>query len=133
MGKSTVDVADAELNLLQVLWERGSAAAREITEAIYGAASASQVATVQKLLQRLEAKRLVARDRRQHVHSFRATITRTAFAGRQLEKMADKLTDGSLVPFLTHMVQSKKLTKQERDQLRRLLEEKPRTGSGGVS
>ncbi len=123
VGKSTVDVADAELSLLQVLWERGATGARDITEAIYGDATPSHVATVQKLLQRLEAKSLVVRDRSQHVHQFRATVTRTHFAGSQLEKMADKLTEGSLVPFLTHMAQSKKLSKGQRDQLRKLLDE----------
>jgi predicted transcriptional regulator len=35
------------------------------------------------------------------------------------------LTEGSLVPFLTHLVEAKKLSKRERDQLRSLLEENP--------
>jgi predicted transcriptional regulator len=80
---------------------------------------------VQKLLQRLEAKDLVRRDRSEHVHGFETTVSRAAFAGNQLEQMADKLTEGSLVPFLTHLVEAKKLSKRERDQLRSLLEENP--------
>ena len=122
MAKSTPHVADAELKILQVLWDQGRVGARQITETIYGAASASHVATVQKLLQRLEAKRLVRRDRSGHVHAFEATINCTAFAGGQLEQLAQRLTEGSLVPFITHMVQAKKLPPKERDEIRRLLD-----------
>ncbi|HEX4143046.1 MAG TPA: BlaI/MecI/CopY family transcriptional regulator [Pirellulales bacterium] len=119
------NVADAELKLLQVMWERGRSTAREITQLTYGGCTPAQIATVQKLLQRLEAKGLVRRDRSEHVHGFEAAISRSQLAGNQLEQMAEKLTEGSLVPFLTHLIEEKKLSKRERDQLRSLLEEHP--------
>ena len=87
----------------------------ELTEAIYRTASTSQIATVQKLLSRPEAKQLVKHDRSQHVHVFEAAITREAFAGKQLEKMAERLTEGSLVPFLTHMVQARGAQRRKPD------------------
>jgi predicted transcriptional regulator len=144
--KFVANVADAELKLLQVLWDRGRSTAREMTELTYGQAAASQaakvqagpvpiapaqIATVQKLLQRLEAKGLVRRDRSGHVHGFEAVISRSEFAGNQLEQMAGRLTEGSLVPFLTHLVEAKKLSKRERDQIRRLLEESPSKKKSG--
>ena len=43
-------------------------------------------------------------------------------AGKQLQLLAEKLSDGSLTPFVTHLVQSKKLSKQDRDEIRRLLD-----------
>ena len=119
------NVADAELKLLRVLWDRGRSTAREITELTYGHGTPTQIATVQKLLQRLEAKGLVRRDRSEHVHGFEATVSRTELAGNQLEQMAGRLTEGSIVPFLTHLVEAKKLSKRERDQIRSLLEEGP--------
>jgi BlaI family transcriptional regulator, penicillinase repressor len=128
MEKPSASVADAELKLLQVLWERGRSTARELTELTYGRESTdelapSQIATVQKLLTRLESKKLVERDRSQHVHTFAATISRDSFAGNQLEQMADKLTEGSLIPFLTHLIEARKLSRQERQQIRQLLED----------
>ncbi len=131
MDKFVANVADAELKLLQVLWDRGRSTAREMTELVYDQVGTAQIATVQKLLQRLEAKGLVRRDRSAHVHGFEAAISRGAFAGNQLEQMADKLTDGSLVPFLTHLVEARKLSKTERDQIRSLLEEHPARKKSG--
>ena len=125
------NVADGELKLLQVLWDRGRSTAREITQLTYGGCNPGQIATVQKLLQRLEAKGLVRRDRSEHVHGFEAVASRSEFAGNQLEQMADKLTEGSLVPFLTHLVEAKKLSKRERDQIRSLFEENPTKKKSG--
>lgn len=76
----------------------------DIVERIYPAGTPSDVATVQKLISRLEAKKLVARERVTPVHLFRATLSPEAFAGEQLEAMAEKLSDGSLTPFVMHLV-----------------------------
>ena len=37
--------------------------------------------------------------------------------------MADKLTEGSVVPFIMHLVRAKRISKKERDELRQLLDE----------
>src|SRR5947207_3795271 len=110
MAVSRTQATDAELAVLKVLWDGGSLTARAICEQIYPSGTPSDQATVQKLLQRLEQKRLIARDRSSFAHVFRPTVTREALAGDQLEALADKLTDGSLVPFILHAVGSKQLT-----------------------
>ncbi|MEX2317325.1 MAG: BlaI/MecI/CopY family transcriptional regulator [Pirellulales bacterium] len=113
---------DAELAILKLLWEGGPLTARSIREQLYPAGTPSDHATVQKLLQRLEQKEFVARDRSEFAHSFAATVTREELAGNQLEALAEKLTDGSLVPFILHAVSAKRLTSEERNEIRRLLD-----------
>lgn len=123
MAATRPTATDAELAILKLLWEGGEPlAAREIRERLYPRGTASDHATVQKLLQRLEQKKLVARDRRSFAHSFRATVTREELAGDQLEALAEKLTDGSMVPLILHAVSTKKLTAEERNEIRRLLD-----------
>jgi predicted transcriptional regulator len=107
---------------LKLLWESEPRSAREIREQLYPRGTPSDHATVQKLLQRLEQKMLVARDRRPFAHLFRATVTRKELAGEQLEALASKLTDGSLVPFILHAMGAKPLTAEERNEIRRLLD-----------
>jgi predicted transcriptional regulator len=114
--------SEAELAILQMLWDEGPMTSRAIRDALYSAATASRHGTVQKLLQRLEEKRLIERDRSEFVHVFRAAVTRSAYAGRQLESLAEKLTDGSLVPFLTHLVEARRLSARERKAIRDLLD-----------
>jgi BlaI family transcriptional regulator, penicillinase repressor len=122
MAKSARQATEAELAILKLLWAREPLTARDIREDLYPTGSPSDHATVQKLLQRLEQKKLVARDRRSFAHSFRARVTREELAGEQLEALASKLTDGSLVPFILHAVGSKPLTAEERNEIRCLLD-----------
>ena len=121
--KKPQSITDTELAVLKLLWEQGPLAARAITEVIYPQCSASDVGTVHSMLQRLEAKKLVQRNRGSHPHIFSATVSRTDVAGQQLEQMAEKLADGSMVPFLAHLVQAGRLTQDELDELRALLDE----------
>ena len=121
MPTPRAQATDAELAVLKLLWDGEPLTARTICERLYPSGTPSDQATVQKLLQRLEQKRLVARDRRSFAHLFRATVSREALAAVQLEALADKLTYGSLVPFILHAVESKQLTAEERSEIRRLL------------
>src|SRR3954451_9097930 len=114
MARPSQDVTEAELAVLQELWDRGSATIRQLTDAIYPEGGASRYATVQKLLERLEAKGCVRRDRGPGVQVFAAAIGRSELIGRRLRAVAETLCDGSLTPLLTHLVQAERLSDQER-------------------
>ena len=123
MGKNSLKVTDYELAVLEVLWQRDSASIREITAEIYEEPSTTNYATVQKLLERLEEKGCVSRDRSSFAHTFRAEIDRAALIDEGLEDLAEQLCGGSLTPLLVHLVGKKKLTRKQRDALRELIDE----------
>lgn len=123
MTDLTPQLPDAELAVMQLLWDHEQLTARQVREQLYPDETASNHGTVQKLLQRLEQKNFVARNRSQFVHLFRAVVTRTQYAGAQLESLADKLTDGSLVPFLMHLMEARKISAKERREIQKLLDQ----------
>ena len=116
-------VTEAELALLEFFWREGPSTKREMADALYVASQDSAIATVQKLLERLETKGYVARDRSAMAHVFAATMPKSEFVGLQLEAVADKLTGGSLAPLVMRLVEGRRLTRQERAKLRDLLDE----------
>jgi predicted transcriptional regulator len=122
MNRSKEDVTEAELSLLQALWDLGPATIRQLVEQVYRQNGPSMYATVQKLLDRLEAKGCVARDRRAPVHVFTAAINRDELIGRRLRAVADSLCGGSLSPLLTHLVEGRGLSDPERRELRSLID-----------
>ena len=123
MPREPQDVTEAELAVMQRLWDAGRASIRQLADALYGAdAGAAQYATVQKQLERLEAKGFVACDRSLYVHVFSPAIDRDELIGRRIRAMAEKLCGGSLVPILSHLARSKSLTDKERKALRDLIE-----------
>jgi predicted transcriptional regulator len=115
-------ITDAELAVLKLLWEAESLTARQIRERLYPQGTDSDQATVQKLLQRLERKGFISRDRSSFAHTFRANVSRSDVVGEQLESLAKKLTDGSMIPFIMHAVQNAKLTARARREIRELLQ-----------
>lgn len=117
---------EAELAVLQALWDDGPSTIRHLTDKLYPSGSASHYATVQKLLERLEDKGYVNRDRAAMTHIFTATLGRDAYIGGQLRAMAEKLCGGSLTPLLTHLLQTERLSAAERRELRRLLNQTDR-------
>jgi BlaI family penicillinase repressor len=123
MARTPLDVTDAELGVLEVLWDRGPCSVRQITDVLYAGGGASKAATVQKLLERLEIDRYVKRDRRSGVQLFAATIAREDLIARRLDRIADRLCGGSLTPLLTHLVKSERLSDHELQSLRDLIDE----------
>jgi BlaI family penicillinase repressor len=123
MGRSAREITDAELSVLNELWQRPSATVQELTEALYGNTPAALLATVRKLLDRLEAEGCVARDRTKWPHHYSAVLRREDLAGKRLQEAADELFDGDLSPLLSHLVRSQRLSSKDREDLRKLLDE----------
>jgi predicted transcriptional regulator len=122
MPRTPAEVTDAELAVLQLLWKCGPATIRQLTDRLYPRGSASEYATVQKLLERLEGKGFVARDRSGAVHTFRGRVGRDELIGRRLRTVAEKLCGGSWTPLLTHLVRAERLSPAERKELRDLID-----------
>ncbi len=122
MNRQQHDVTEAELALLQSLWDAGPATIRQLVDRVYKQEGPSVYATVQKLLDRLESKGFVQRDRGAAVHVFRAAVDREELIGRRLRAVADSLCGGSLSPLLSHLVEDKGLSEAERRELRGLIE-----------
>lgn len=122
MARKPKQVTDAELAILRLLWEADSLTSREIREKLYPKGTSSDHGTVQKLLQRLESKGFISRNRKSFAHVCRAKVSRNALLGQELEALAKKLTDGSMVPVLMHLVEGERLTTRERKEIRELLD-----------
>ena len=122
MARPAQDITDSELSVLRILWDRGPATIRQLTDRLYPGGGTAQYATVQKLLDRLEGKGCVRRDRTPAAHVFTAAIDRDALIGRRLQDVAEKLCGGSLTPLLTHLMRSRPLSARERRELRDLID-----------
>jgi BlaI family transcriptional regulator, penicillinase repressor len=108
MARTPQDITEAELTILQILWDQQKATTRQITESLYPRPSSAQYATVQKQLERMEAKNFVTRDRSLFVHVFSPAVDRDELIGRRLRALSDKLCGGSLAPILSHLARAKK-------------------------
>jgi len=123
MGRPAQDITESELSVLRILWDRGTATIRQLTDVLYPQGGVAQYATVQKLLDRMEVKGYVRRDRTLYVHVFAPVQDRDELIGRRLRSLAEMLCDGSLAPLLTHLARAKDLTDEDRLALRAIMDE----------
>lgn len=124
-------MANAELAVMHLLWQKdGRMTARQIRERLYPDETKAQHGTVQRLLQRLEDKGFIERDRDLSIHFFSPAISRQTYAGQQLESLADELTAGSFTPLITHLIEQKKISREEIIRIRDMLNEHEEGDSG---
>ncbi len=108
----------AELAVMNLLWESDDRlTAKQIREALYRDAKRPQHGTVQRLLQSLEEKGAVNRDKSISTHFFDPAVSRQRYAGEQLESLVEGLTSGSFAPLITHLIESNKITVEEIDEI----------------
>lgn len=117
MKRIQKDLTEAELDVLKALWKLGPASIRDLTDDVYPDGGASYYATVQKLLERLEAKGCVGRRMRDRINVYDAKVDRADLIAHRLRGLAESLGEGSLTPVLTHLVGSADLTPRELEEL----------------
>jgi len=115
----------AELQILQVLWDRGPSTVREVHEALREE-KALGYTTVLKLMQIMTTKGLVRRNEDQRAHVYEAQQpaekTKRQFAADMLERVFD----GSARELMLHALAAQRSTRQEIEELRNLLDEHER-------
>ena len=116
------DVTVAELAVLKTLWDHGPSTIRQLADILYPGGRAAQYGTVQKLLERLEAKKCVRRDRTPWPHVFASAIDRETLIGWRLRATAEQLCGGSMTPLLLHLLRAEQFSPEERSELRSFLE-----------
>lgn len=121
MARTPQDVTEAELAVLKLLWERSRDTIRRLTDTLYPSGTNVHYATVQKLLERLEAKKFVKRNRNDWPHTFMPIIDRDQLIGRRLQQTADRLCAGSLTPLLVNLARMTKVAPADREALRSAL------------
>lgn len=125
------NITDTELNVLNSLWAEEPLSAKEITARLYPSCTESDLGTVHSMLQRLEKKGCVTRDRSSRPHQFSTTVSQSDVAGSQLQDLASRVTGGSLSAFLTHLVEADSVSDDELKEIRRLIDRRTRKAKKG--
>jgi BlaI family transcriptional regulator, penicillinase repressor len=83
-----------ELNILNILWDKGPCTVREVHEAM-NLAETSGYTTALKMLQVMHQKGLVIRDDSQRAHLYAPSQTKASMQNIFLADLATRLFDGS--------------------------------------
>ncbi|MCC6796497.1 MAG: BlaI/MecI/CopY family transcriptional regulator [Candidatus Hydrogenedentes bacterium] len=111
-----------QLQIMKVLWERGQATARDITDALNNTAPIAH-STVQTLLRKLEDKGAVTHDAQDRTFVFRALVRPESFVQRATRDFVERVFSGSAAGLLSHLLKNERLTQSEIAAMRKLIDE----------
>ena len=115
----------SELEILQVLWERGPSTVREVHEAL-STKKPLGYTSVLKLMQIMTAKGTLRRNEEQRAHVYEA-VQPAEKTKRQLAlDVLQRVFDGSARELMLHALASQRSTRKEIEELRSLLDEHER-------
>lgn len=112
---------DGELEILQVLWERGKATVREVHETIIQTKEAGYTTTL-KLMQIMFEKGLVTRDDSSKTHIYKPNVTKEKTQSQFVGKMISGLFGGSSKQLVMQALGSQSPSKEEIEEIQQLLE-----------
>lgn len=112
----------SELEILQVLWERGPSTVREVHEALRGKRPMGYT-SVLKLMQIMTAKGTLRRNEEQRAHVYEA-VEPAEKTKRQLAlDVLQRVFEGSASDLMMHALSGRKASKEEIEEMRRMLSE----------
>ncbi len=116
------DPTEREMQILQVLWDRGEASVREVYETLRDDLGIVQN-TVQTFLRTMTEKGLVAFRKSRRSFIYRATVRPAATKQRLLDTVLQRTFDGALDQLVETAVSLRKPSPDELARLRGLLDE----------
>ena len=111
-----------ELEILRILWELGPSPVRDIHRQLH-AAKGTNYSTTVKMLSVMLDKGLVRRDEKAQPHVYRPVVSREKTGRRMLRELVDRVYDGSVMSLVLAALSSRKATRDEIEEVRRILDE----------
>lgn len=122
MEEKREELTDAELSVMEVLWDRPNGeTVRDLVLAIYGRHEHSLHGGVKSFLDRLMEKGYVRVDKSEFAHRFFAVVSREETVGSQLMQIAESYFGGALTPMLLTLIKKAKLKPKDRAEIERLI------------
>jgi predicted transcriptional regulator len=112
----------AELEIARLVWDSNGATVRQVLEAL-PADRRLDYKTVQTYLRRLEAKGYLASKRDGRTSVFRPRVRPAQVIRETVADLVDRLFDGEPLPLVEHLIADHKLTSDDIDKLRQLIDD----------
>ena len=120
-----IQFTDREIDVMEVLWERGPSLVGEVRAALKDELAYTTVLTI---LRTLEGKGYVGHKQEGRGHRYFATVKQQAAQRSALRHLTSKLFKGSTELLFTHQVSDGKLSAEQVRNMRALLEDKSQKG-----
>jgi BlaI family transcriptional regulator, penicillinase repressor len=112
-----------QLKIMQVLWDKGQANAREITSVLNHDQEIAH-STVQTLLRQLELKGAISHRRENRTFVFRPLVEQDKVVESEIRQLKNRLFSGSAMGLMSYLLKQETIAPEEMNEIKRLIQEK---------
>ncbi len=113
---------EAELEVLQVLWENGAASVRFVNEALSKNREVVYTTTL-KIMQNMTEKGLLKRDTSQRTHIYEAAVSREIIQEKFFDRFLDNVFGGSPLKLVMHTLGHDKTSVDDLEEIKKIISE----------
>jgi predicted transcriptional regulator len=122
-------LGERELDIMQALWRLGKATVNDVQKALREQGDEIAYTTIQTMLNRLEAKQLVARDHSERTHYYYAILEEPVAAENAIKRLTRRFFRGSAEELVSRLV-SDELTPEQLERIQALIDSHRKEGHG---
>jgi predicted transcriptional regulator len=111
-----------ELAIMKVVWKLEKATVRDVYEALRAKRSIAYT-TVMTMMKILEEKGYLRKTRVERAYVYKPSRPRQQVVGAMVREFVDRVFDGATGGLLVHLAKDSRLSKDERQHIRRVIEE----------
>jgi BlaI family transcriptional regulator, penicillinase repressor len=120
--RRTPKISDTEWEIMRIVWAHHPITAADIIERLIAADSSWHPKTARTLLARLVEKQALDYEERGRAYVYEPRVTEAQCVAAASGSFVDRVFGGSLKPMLAHFIEQRRLSREELDELRALLE-----------
>lgn len=121
MSEKPIKTTEKELEILQIVWEKGAVSVKDVHEALGGDAN-NGYTTILKLMQIMHDKGLVTRQKSGKLHLYQAVPSLENTRQQLLDKMINTIFQGSASQLVMSALGNSNSSKEELREIKEYLE-----------
>ena len=121
-GKRTYRLGDLQFKIMKVLWQSAPASVADVRDELDGDRLA--YTTVATMLRKMEDRGLVHHRERERKFLYIPAISAEEVTRSMADDLVDRLFEGSLPDTVSHLLQTREVSRQELTRLERLIRER---------
>ncbi|MES2873875.1 MAG: BlaI/MecI/CopY family transcriptional regulator [Bacteroidota bacterium] len=119
-----VKPTNSELEILQIVWKRGSATVREVNEELSKDKGIEiGYTTTLKLMQIMHEKGLLERETSSRTHIYKALISQSTTSQNLLDTLIDTVFNGSAAKLVMQALSNKNSSREEIEMIKKYLDQ----------
>jgi BlaI family penicillinase repressor len=123
MNPATPIISEAEWKIMRLLWRKSPQGAYDLIQQL-SPGEEWHPSTVKTMLSRLHKKKAIGVKKYKNLYLYEPLVSEDECIQAESQSFLDRIFDGSVKPLLVHFAKRRKLSKQDLDELRKILEGK---------